>query len=76
MTSSIGIVGAGQFAGVFAKLFSAHPGTSDIYFTDLIPERAEAQASSVGAAGTFDSFEAMLESDVDAVAIFTQRWTH
>src|SRR6476620_4440015 len=76
MTSSIGIVGAGQFAGVFAKLFAAHPGTSDIYFTDLITERAEAQSSSAGAAGTFDSFEAMLESDVDAVAIFTQRWTH
>ena len=76
MTSSIGIVGAGQFAGVFGKLFAAHPGISDIYFTDLISERAESQAGSVGAAGTFDSFEAMLESDVDAVAIFTQRWTH
>ena len=76
MTSSIGIVGAGQFAGVFAKLFAAHPGISDIYFTDLITERAEAQSVSAGAAGTFDSFEAMLESDVDAVAIFTQRWTH
>ena len=76
MTSSIGIVGAGQFAGVFAKLFAAHPGISDIYFTDLISERAEAQGTSAGAAGTFDSFEAMLESDVDAVAIFTQRWTH
>ncbi|WP_104165254.1 Gfo/Idh/MocA family protein [Cryobacterium sp. N22] len=76
MTSSIGIVGAGQFAGVFAKLFAAHPGISDIYFTDLISERAEAQSTSAGAAGTFDSFEALLESDVDAVAIFTQRWTH
>ncbi|CAH0237595.1 Glycosyl hydrolase family 109 protein 1 [Arthrobacter sp. Bi83] len=76
MTSSIGIVGAGQFAGVFAKLFAAHPGISDIYLTDLITERAEAQSSSAGASGTFDSFEAMLESDVDAVAIFTQRWTH
>lgn len=76
MTSSIGIVGAGQFAGVFAKLFAAHPGISDIYFTDLITERAEEQSSILGATGTFDSFEAMLESDVDAVAIFTQRWTH
>lgn len=76
MTSSIGIVGAGQFAGVFAKLFAAHPGISDIYFTDLVKERAEEQSSALGATGTFDSFEAMLESDVDAVAIFTQRWTH
>jgi predicted dehydrogenase len=76
MTSSIGIVGAGQFSGVFAKLFAAHPGISEIYFTDLVAERAEAQSLSAGAAGTFDSFESMLESDVDAVAIFTQRWTH
>lgn len=76
MTSSIGIVGAGQFAGTFAKLFAAHPGISDIYFTDLISERAEAESKSTGAAGTFESFEAMLDSDVDAVAIFTQRWTH
>ncbi len=76
MTKSIGIVGAGQFAGVFAKLFAAHPGISDVYFTDLIKERAEEQASALGLTGTFDSFEAMLESDVDAVAIFTQRWTH
>ena len=29
-----------------------------------------------GLDGTLDDFEAMLASDVDAVAIFTQRWTH
>ncbi len=27
---SIGIVGAGQFAGAFAKLFNAHPGISRV----------------------------------------------
>jgi hypothetical protein len=26
MTFSLGIVGAGQFSGQFAKLFQAHPG--------------------------------------------------
>ena len=29
-----------------------------------------------GLDGTLDDFESMLASDVDAVAIFTQRWTH
>ena len=38
---SLGIVGAGQFSGQFAKLFLAHPGVGDVYVTDLLPERAE-----------------------------------
>ncbi|MFE5190863.1 Gfo/Idh/MocA family protein [Streptomyces sp. NPDC056628] len=77
MTFSLGIVGAGQFSGQFATLFQAHPGVSDVYVTDLLPERAERLAGAQGLAGTFPSYEAMLESKaVDAVAIFTQRWTH
>jgi len=77
MTFSLGIVGAGQFSGQFAKLFLAHPGVSEVYVTDLLPERAEQLAAAEGLAGTFPSYEAMLESTaVDAVAIFTQRWTH
>lgn len=73
---SLGIVGAGQFAGQFSKLFDAHPYVTDVYVTDVLPERAEALAERQGLAGTFPSFEAMLESDLDAIAIFTQRWTH
>ncbi|MFD7062041.1 Gfo/Idh/MocA family protein [Streptomyces sp. NPDC059906] len=77
MTFSIGIVGAGQFSGQFARLFRAHPGVRDVYVTDLLPERAERLAADEGLAGTFPGYEAMLESRaVDAVAIFTQRWTH
>ncbi len=77
MTFSIGIVGAGQFSGQFARLFRAHPGVRDVYVTDLLPERAERLATDEGLAGTFPDYEAMLESRaVDAVAIFTQRWTH
>ena len=74
---SLGIVGAGQFAGQFAKLFLAHPGVSDVYVTDALPDRAEQLCADEGLAGTFASYQAMLASDaVDAVAIFTQRWTH
>ncbi|MFH8708629.1 Gfo/Idh/MocA family protein [Streptomyces rubrogriseus] len=77
MTFSIGIVGAGQFSGQFARLFRAHPGVRDVYVTDLLPERAERLAADEGLAGTFPDYEAMLESRaVDAVAIFTQRCTH
>ncbi|WP_232662863.1 Gfo/Idh/MocA family protein [Pseudonocardia sp. TRM90224] len=73
---SIGIVGAGQFAGSFAKLWKLHPGVGDIVATDLVPERAAALAADHELAGTLPSFDAVLDSDVDAVAIFTQRWTH
>ncbi|MDP5227401.1 MULTISPECIES: Gfo/Idh/MocA family oxidoreductase [Arthrobacter] len=73
---SLGIVGAGQFSGQFSKLFAAHPFVTDVYVTDLLPERAAALVGQQGLSGTFASFEEMLASDVDAVAIFTQRWTH
>jgi predicted dehydrogenase len=77
MTFSIAMVGAGQFAGQFAKLFALHPGVSAVYATDLLPERAEQLASEYELDATFPSFEAALASpEVDAVAIFTQRWTH
>ncbi|WP_030607139.1 Gfo/Idh/MocA family protein [Streptomyces sclerotialus] len=76
MTFSIGIVGAGQFSGQFAALFHAHPGVGEVHVTDLLPERAERLVAAEGLAGTYPSYEAMLASDVDAVAIFTQRWTH
>ncbi|SOD66825.1 Predicted dehydrogenase [Streptomyces zhaozhouensis] len=74
---SVGIVGAGQFAGSFSKLFHLHPGVGSVHVTDLIPERAESLVAEQGLAGTLPSFEAMLEDDrIDAVALFTQRWTH
>ncbi|MFF9019501.1 Gfo/Idh/MocA family protein [Streptomyces eurythermus] len=77
MTFSLGIVGAGQFSGRFAALFHAHPGVRDVHVTDLLPERAERLVAAHGLAGTFPSYTAMLESPaVDAVAVFTQRWTH
>ena len=74
--NALGLVGAGQFAGQFAKLFRLHPDVGDIYVTDLLPDRATDLAAFEGLAGTASSFEALLHSDVDADGIFTQRWTH
>ncbi|NDL55564.1 Gfo/Idh/MocA family protein [Phytoactinopolyspora mesophila] len=73
---SIGIVGAGQFSKSFATLWDLHPNVSRLVVTDLKPERAEQLAGHYENAATSPSFEDLLESDVDAVAIFTQRWTH
>jgi predicted dehydrogenase len=74
--TSLGLVGAGQFAGQFAKLFRLHPDIGDIYVTDLVPERAAELVERESLTGTAPSFDALLESDVDAIALFTQRWTH
>lgn len=76
MPFSLAMIGAGQFAGQFTKLWALHPGVTDIQVTDLQPDRAEKLVAEQGLAGTFASFEEALASDVDAVAIFTQRWTH
>ncbi len=73
---SLGIVGAGQFAGQFAALFKIHPDVDRVLDTDLLPERAEELVAREGLDGVVDSFDALLETDVDAVALFTQRWTH
>ena len=76
MTFSIGVVGVGQFGSQFAHLFKLHPGVSAVYAVDELPERATAAQERWGLDGVMGSFEELLESDVDAVAIFTQRWTH
>lgn len=76
MTFSIGIVGAGQFGSQFAHLFNLHPGVSRVHMVDQLPERAESVVRRLDLAGVVPDFEALLASDVDAVAIFTQRWTH
>lgn len=73
---SLGLVGTGQGAGQFAQLFAAHPLVTDVCVTDERPEQALGLVSRFGISRTYPNFEAMLASDIDAVAIFTQRWTH
>ena len=76
MTFSLGVVGAGQFGSQFAHLFNLHPGTRAVYVADELPERAAEAVARYGLAGVKGSFDELLASDIDAVAIFTQRWTH
>ena len=76
MSISIGLVGAGDFGGEFAKLFQLHPKVSSVVVTDVLGDRASELNDSQGLDGVVDSFDSLLKSNVDAVAIFTQRWTH
>ena len=76
MAFSIGVVGVGQFGAQFAHLFHLHPGVSEVFVVDERPERVAEAINRYGLAGSLGSFDELLASDVDAVAIFTQRWTH
>jgi predicted dehydrogenase len=76
MSLSIGVVGAGQFAPSFLRLWIAHPDVTEVRLTDVLPDRLAAMAEQQGITTTYQSFEDMLASDVDAIAIFTQRWLH
>ena len=77
MGFKIGVVGAGLFSAGFIPLFKAHPFVDEVSLAELIPERRERFAATYGIEKTYDSLDDMLlNSDVDAVAIFTQRHLH
>ena len=69
------MVGSTGFANAFIPLFKAHPLVRGVVVCDLVPEKREAAARH-GVGETSPSLDALLESDVDAVAIITQNWLH
>ncbi len=73
----VGVLGGGgSFAREFVPLFAAHPLVDEVVVAEAVPERRQDVAERFGLARTVDSLEALLETDIDAVAIFTQRWMH
>ncbi|MBI5425808.1 MAG: Gfo/Idh/MocA family oxidoreductase [Opitutae bacterium] len=72
----LAVVGAGAFARVFIPLFKAHPQVRAVCLAEVLPDRRRAEAAAAGITETFATFEDVLASDCDAVAIFTQRWLH
>jgi len=72
----IGVIGTGQFARSFISLWQLHPAVEEVYVTDLVAERARQHVEQYGLAGSFADVDALLASDVDSVAIMTQRWSH
>lgn len=76
MGLSIGVVGAGQFAPSFIPLFQAHPLVDEVCLAELDPDRRATQAARFGLERVAETHQDLLTGDVDAVAIFSQRWTH
>lgn len=72
----IAVIGCGNFAKNFVPLFSAHPAVEKVYVCDLIPERAQSYSEKFGVP-VIESFEKALASEeINAIAIFTQRFSH
>lgn len=70
------IVGCGEFGPAFVQLYQNHPLVDELVLADTIIERAQTLADKVGIKRVFSSLDEVLESDVDAVGIFTQRQLH
>ena len=72
----VAVIGCGRFAKNFVPLFKAHPVVEKVYVCDIRRERAEQYAAEFGVE-IIDSFEEALASkEINAIAIFTQRFTH
>lgn len=76
MGLKIGVCGAGMFASSFIPLFKAHPAVDEVCIAEVFPERRAEQARRFGIQRAYASLDDLCESDVDAIAIFTQRWLH
>ncbi|MBN8217884.1 MAG: Gfo/Idh/MocA family oxidoreductase [Spirochaetes bacterium] len=76
MGFKLALCGVGSFGRVFIPLFKAHPGVDEVALCDLLPDRLAREAELHGVRRTFASFQEALRSDVDAVAIFSQRHLH
>lgn len=72
----IGVLGCGNFGVHFVELFNAHPLVDEVVVADLIRERAEETAKKYGLKRVMTTLDDLCASDVDAIALFSQRWLH
>ena len=72
----LAIIGGGQFSSSFIHLFQAHPFVEEVALVELNPERRASIATKFSIKQTFASLSELWNSDFNAVAIFTPRWTH
>jgi predicted dehydrogenase len=76
MGMSVGICGIGSFAQNFIPLFKRHPLVDRVVLCDLDPAKLAAACDKFGLENTCPSLEKLVETDVDAVALFTQHDRH
>jgi predicted dehydrogenase len=72
----VAIIGGGQFSASFIHLFQAHPMVAEVGLVEPNDDRRASTASKFQIKQSFNSLDQLWESDFNAVAIFTPRWTH
>jgi len=75
-TFKVGILGLGGFGSHFIPLFKAHPLCSGVAGCERLPQTLAKVTEEHELTETYTDFDEMLKSNIDAVAIFTQRWSH
>ncbi|MDX6767586.1 MAG: Gfo/Idh/MocA family oxidoreductase [Candidatus Methylacidiphilales bacterium] len=70
------IVGAGQFSPCFIPLYQAHPWVGEVALCESHPGRLSEVGDLFGLTMRYRDFGEVLRSDIDAVALFTSRWSH
>ncbi|HEX3813486.1 MAG TPA: Gfo/Idh/MocA family oxidoreductase [Mycobacteriales bacterium] len=76
MGLKVGICGAGVFARAFVPLFMVHPGVESVAVADIVEDKARKFAADFGIDRVYRSLTELCESDVDAVALFSQNTMH
>ena len=72
----IGVLGVGSFAQHFIPLYQRHPLVDSVTLCDHVRDKLERAVEVFHPDRTLDSFDDLLESDVDSVVIITQPWLH
>jgi predicted dehydrogenase len=72
----LGIVGVGAFAQHFITLYNAHPDVDQVILCDHDAEKLQTNVEKHGITQTSPSLDDLCDTDVDAVALFTQNWLH
>jgi predicted dehydrogenase len=76
MQLKVGVCGTGAFARHFIPLFKAHPEVGEVILCDLDKEKLRTRQEEFAIAKGCPSLDELCQTDVDAVAIFTQPHLH
>jgi predicted dehydrogenase len=72
----IGILGVGSFAQHFIPLYQRHPLVQSVTLCDHVHDKLNRAVDLFHPDRVLDSFDDLLDSDVDSVVIITQPWLH
>ena len=72
----VGVCGVGAFSHGFIPLFQAHPAVDEVVLCDLDAAKLTERSEEFSIRATCASLDDLCDTDVDAVALFTQNWMH